>query len=55
MSIALKVTIRNYFFVKKVCQKNGKKSKKMKINFFLQTFLKNGHFETKVYGESKNF
>ena len=30
-------------------------NKKLKINFFLQKILKNGHFEAKAYGESKKF
>ena len=54
------MTIKNYFFVKKNCQKNlptklVKKfaKKKLKINFFLPKILKTGHLEGKAYGESK--
>ena len=61
VSVTLKMTIQNYFSIKrkkksnkfankigKNCQKN-----KLKINFFLTNILKNGHLEGKAYCESK--
>ena len=41
---------------KRFDNKIGKKKlskKNLKINFFLQNFLKDGHLEGKAYGESK--